>query len=456
MNASYKFTFTADVVVCGAGTAGSIAAIAAANEGKTVALIEQYGSAGGSATLSLVTPLMHTGIEGNPMNSYISQEINARLVAYGGASGDGSAFDPQMLAIVLEEFLAKDNIKIFYHTFITEVLKKDNAIQGIVVHNKSGKGLISGKVYIDATGDGDVAYLANAGYMAGDEQTGKNQPVSLRYIIGGVDKEKFWNFLNRYLNENERQAYGPNTNVYAAMTLPNTRNWPLYPVFMEAVGKGDLPEEDAVYWQMFSIPGRKDALAFNCPEFFDNTNATNHEDLTYVQLHGKKAILRQLRFYKKYFEGFDDAYISEIASMVGIRESRRIETDYVLKAEDVVSHRKFHDGIAQSNYPVDIHGRKLRFIDMEQTAKEKPFYEIPYRSLAVKGVENLLVAGRCIGADFVAQASLRIMPTCRALGEACGIAAAMAIDEEVSIHNIDGSKVRSHMICKGAKFASIE
>ncbi|HCS72364.1 MAG TPA: FAD-dependent oxidoreductase, partial [Clostridiales bacterium] len=130
MVTNYQFTYEADVVVCGAGTAGSIAAIAAANEGKTVALIEQFGTAGGSATLSLVTPLMHTGIKDNPMNSYISQEINKKLVEYGGAAGDGSLFDPQMLAIVLEEFLVKDNIKIFYHTFITDVVRDADSVQG--------------------------------------------------------------------------------------------------------------------------------------------------------------------------------------------------------------------------------------------------------------------------------------------------------------------------------------
>lgn len=451
MVTNYQFTYEADVVVCGAGTAGSIAAIAAANEGKTVALIEQFGTAGGSATLSLVTPLMHTGIKDNPMNSYISQEINKKLVEYGGAAGDGSLFDPQMLAIVLEEFLVKDNIKIFYHTFITDVVRDGDSVQGIIVHNKSGKGFISGKVYIDATGDGDVSYLAKADYMTGDENQ-KNQAVSLRYIIGGINVEEFWNYLNRYQTEMQRETYGPDKTLHTAMTLPNINKWPLDPVFMDAVEKKDLIKEDVIYWQTFSIPGRKDSLAFNCPEFFENTDATNNDDLTYVQLHGKKAIMRQLKFYKKYFEGFENAYISDIASMVGIRESRRIVSDYLLTTEDVLSHRKFEDGIAQSNYPVDVHGIELRTDNIKCKSDEIPFYEIPYRCLAVKGVENLLAAGRCIGADFIAQSSLRIMPTCRAIGEACGIAAAMAVDENNNVHKINGSNVRKHMINKGAKF----
>jgi len=454
MGSRYQFLYDADVVVCGAGTAGSIAAIAAANEGKKVAMIEQFGTAGGSATLSLVTPLMHTGIEGNPMCSYVSQKVNEKLVEYGGATGDGSVFDPQMLALVLEEFLLHENIKIFYHTFVCEVLTNGSSIRGIEVHNKSGRGLITGSIYIDATGDGDVSYLAKASFRSGDEETGKNQPVSLRYMIGGIDIEKFWEYLNSLKKPEQRQAYDPESNFHAAVTVPN-RDWPLYPVFMNAIAKGDLIEDDAVYWQVFGVPGRKDTLAFNCPEFFERTNGVDYEDLTFVQMQGKKAILRQLRFYKKYFPGFENAYISAIAPMVGIRESRRIDTDYVLTAEDVLSHRKFDDGIVQSNYPVDIHGRKLKLIESKsrQGSDEKPYYEVPYRSLLVKGIDNLLVAGRCIGADFVAQSSLRVMPTCRAIGEACGIAAAMAIEKGVSPHQIDGALVRKRMIQLGAKFA---
>src|SRR5699024_6961625 len=124
----------------------------------------------------------------------------------------------------------------------------------------------------------------------------------------------------------------------------------------------------------------------------------------------------------------------------------------VLTTEDILRHRKFDDGIVQSNYPVDIHGEKLRleYIDADEVSKEEPYYEIPYRSLVVAGVDNLLVAGRCIGADFVAQSSLRIIPTCRAMGEASGIAASMSIDGNISPHKLDGVKVREHMIEKGA------
>lgn len=454
MNKDFQFVYETDIVVCGAGTAGTVAAIAAANEGRKVAIIEQFGAAGGSSSLGLVTPLMHSGIEGNPMCSYIGQEINQRNYKYGGANEEGRAFDPMILTIVLEEMLMEAGIKIFYHSFISDVLKEDKRISGIIVNNKSGRGLIKGKIYIDATGDGDVSYLAGADYESGDEETQKNQPVSLRYVIGGIDLDSFGGYVLSLEDDSfnlEDYKYDTDKSFSTAVTLPD-KGWSLLPAFLEAIEKGDLEEEDAIYWQVFGIPGRKDSLAFNCPEFFDHTNALDYEDLTHVQLYGKKAILRQLNFYKKYFPGFEDAYISDIATMVGIRESRRIVTEYFLSAEDILAQKKFKDGIAQSNYPIDVHGRKLKLVGIEVKDDDKPYYEIPYRSLVVKGIDNLLVAGRSIGSDFIAQSAIRIIPTCRSLGEASGIAAAFALEASLGLKDIDGSKIRKHMIDRGAIF----
>ncbi|MBQ6255599.1 MAG: FAD-dependent oxidoreductase, partial [Clostridia bacterium] len=147
----------------------------------------------------------------------------------------------------------------------------------------------------------------------------------------------------------------------------------------------------------------------------------------------------------KHLPGFENAYIAQISPMVGIREGRRAVTEYVLTTEDAFFWRKFDDAVAQTNYPVDVHGRKLLNQDLARKDDEpRKYYEIPFRSLIVKGVDNLLVAGRNIGAEFIAQSSLRIIPTCRALGEAAGIAAALDLN--------DGSLIRAEMIKRGAEF----
>ena len=155
-------------------------------------------------------------------------------------------------------------------------------------------------------------------------------------------------------------------------------------------------------------------------------------------------------------KGFENAYIADIAAMVGIRESRNITTEYVLSAEDLLTRRKFDDAFCQSNYPVDIHGKTLDFASRGEPVDDgRPYYEIPYGSLVVKGFDNLLVAGRCLGAEFLAQSSLRIMPCCRSAGEAAGIAAALALDGKMPARDVDGRKVRKIMEDRGAVYAEV-
>ncbi len=447
-----------DVCVCGGGVSGVVAAIAAANEGKKVLLVEQQGALGGSATLSLVTPVMHSGIEGNPACSYIAGQINKRAIEYGvGAKlGDNEGyFDPLALKLVLEEMAQEAGVSLLYYTVVSDVLwnpeVEGKSIQGIIIENKDGRSVVEAKMFIDATGDADLGVLAGAGYWKGNEENGKNQPISLRYILGGVDIDAFWDFVmsctKPHHGGNSREGYV----LHTAVTTTSDRS--LTEVFDKALANGDIVIEDKIYWQVFGIPGRKDGLAFNCPEIFENIDATKTVNLTNAQLIGKKAIFRQLNFYKKYMKGFENAYVAEIASLVGIRESRRLETEYVLTTADLYTKKKFSDYICQSNYPIDIHGLKLKCEEIENKDKDElPFYHIPYRSLVVKGIDNLFVTGRCIGSEFVAQSSLRVMQSARATGEAAGIAAAMAIDEKIQPREIDGAKVRAVMQEKGAVF----
>ena len=192
----------------------------------------------------------------------------------------------------------------------------------------------------------------------------------------------------------------------------------------------------------------------NSPEFFDRLDATDPDVLTFTQLDGKRRILKQLLFCKKYLKGFDNAYVSSISSIVGIRESRRIKTKYVVSGEELLMHKKFDDAYCMSNYPVDIHGKKLNFDEKtKQIDDQKPYFELPFGTLVVSGFENLLVAGRCIGADFVAQSTIRVQESVRSSGEAAGIAASMMIDQGVSSNDLDGRLVRAEMEKRGAEFA---
>ncbi len=446
----------ASVVVVGGGTAGAFAAKAAADMGKDVLIVEQLGSLGGTATNGLVTPIMSTHIPGNPQCSYISSIVRGKMLAIGACNESGAIFDPLALKYVLESICVEAGVRILYHTFLADTIVKDGKLDAIVVANKKGLGLIKADMFIDATGDGDVCVRAGADYNKGNpENEGKNQPVSLRYIVSNIDFEKFGAFLLKQRELTGRNVacdYRPGY-IYAACCANG--DWTLNEVFLEAIEKGDLTVQDKAYWQVFTIPGRVGCLAFNNPEFFENTDATDPNDMSKIHTLGNAAIFRQLAFYKKYFPGFENAYVSDIAAMVGVRESRNIVTEYVLSAKDLICRAKFKDMFCQSNYPVDIHGKVLNFNKEQYKPVDdgKNWYEIPYRSLVVKGIDNLFISGRCLGAEFLAQSSLRVQHSCRSSGEAAGIGAALALDKNVPAREINGEDVRNIMISKGAAYA---
>lgn len=452
MGRETKVMYETDVIIAGGGTAGAVAAIAAARSGVKVLLIEQFGGLGGSATEALVTPLMNTHIEGNPMCSSISDEINRRVIelGYGACDKDNNSghFDPLMLKFVLEEMAVEAGVKILFYTYITDVIKEGSTLKGLIVQNKGGRGAVLAKRIVDCTGDADVSVLAGVEYEKGNPETGKNQPISLRYIMSGIDLKKFMEFMD----ENYKGAYQYDDPIFHTAMVWNG-SWALEPLFKKALETGDITKEDGAYWQAFGIPGKKDSLAFNCPEIFEEVDGTNPEDLTNAQIYGKKAILRQLRFYKKYFRGFEKAYIAQVAEQVGIRESVRIKGLYYMTDEDCILNRKFSDYVAKSNYPVDIHGKQLINKHFDASQKDPiPYYEVSYRALLPVEVKNLIVAGRCISASFLAQSSLRVQPTVRALGEAAGIAAAMSIIKNIDMRQLKGEEVREEMVKRGARF----
>ena len=459
MKTAYPVYMEADVVVCGGGTAGAFAAIAAAEQGKKVLVIEQFGSLGGTATNGLVTPVMHTHMRTDPQCSYIQKKLVEKQLKYTGCNEKGNMFDPLVLRLALEELCVEAGVNLLYHTYIANVEVENGSVTAVKIVNKAGEQLVKGKMFIDATGDGDISVMAGAAYTKGNPETGINQPMSLRYILGGIDIPKAGAFLR---GEAERTgligAYckeeDPYNTLYAGGVA--SKPWALTEWFDAGIASGELEPMDKAYWQVFTIPGRRDGLAFNCPEFFENIDATNPDDLTISQLKGKKAIFRQLMYYRKHFPGFENAYVAEIAAMVGIRESREIVTEYVMEARDLFAQRKFEDMFCQSNYPIDVHGKahNCSFDGIEKD-EARPWYDIPYRSIVVKGVDNLFVTGRCLGAEFIVQSSLRVQHSVRSSGETAGIAAAMAIDAGIPAREVDGKKVRETMISLGAEYQDI-
>lgn len=414
-----------DLVIVGGGTAGSTAAIAAARRGLRTLLIEKNTALGGTSTLGLVMPLMVNHIAGKPLNLGLNQEINQRYCkSFGDGSSerDASYFDPLLLSLLLEEMVLEAGADLLYDCTVYEALVEGRTIKEIALASQKGPLTFSSKLFIDASGNLVLGRLAGCRTVSGDEE-GKNQPMSLRFILDNVQLEE----AVAGLEELGICCKLP----YLSVGFHEAKDSPLAGLIQQAVAAGVLQEEDLGYFQFFSLPARPGSLAFNCPRL-QGFDPVDPWQVSAAYSEGRRKIARITDFLRRYLPGFQAAAISSIAPLVGIRESVRVVGEYTLTEDDYFNARSFPDGIVRNRYPIDIHhptgrGTTLKYLP------EGLFHEIPYRCLIPKDLDNLLVAGRCISASFPAQAAIRIIPNCRALGEAAGTAAALAISNSCSL-----------------------
>ncbi|MBC7286694.1 MAG: FAD-dependent oxidoreductase [Armatimonadetes bacterium] len=420
-----------DVVVAGGGTAGSVAAIAAAREGARTLCIEQFGALGGTTTFGQVTPVLGHVVGGRRLVLGIHQEITDRLNAIGM---DGIRYDPERLKFVLEELALEAGVELLYHTFITGAVVEDGVLRAVEVHNKSGRRVISAGSFVDATGDADLAVLAGAPHMSGRPEDGLNQSASLRFTMGGVD----FDALAAWLQERGVTVQPPN--IAFGFTRGYHKDHWMNALIDQAEEEGVFAPGEGGYIQFFSVPGRPGELFFNCPRIM-KVNCARAEDLTYAQIRGRQLILKIVEFCKRYMGGFEKAYIAWTAPMVGVRETRRIIGEYVFSGDDVRTAAKFDDAAARSAYPIDIH-----FPDREGVLLQSPppgdFYEIPYRCMVPVRPDGLLVTGRCISSTFEGQSAMRVVGPVRALGEAAGVAAAWAARQNTVPRLLDITALR--------------
>lgn len=436
-----------DVVVAGGGTAGAVAAIAAARNGVKTLVVEQFGFLGGSGSAALVIPMMPNHVEGKPLVRGISQEIQSRLLELGCAATDRNGnegwFNPEALKFVLEEMVLEAGGKILYFTLVEDVIMEGEELRGIVVANKSGRQAVFSKVVIDSTGDGDVAALAGVPFESGRRGDGVSQPMSLRFMVGNVDLSKLADFLL----ENDSRSYVDPPLIEFAM-VPGG-GWPLEKFFREGVEEGLLNDSDIVYFQAFSVPGMPGVIAFNCPRIIGNYKGFDADHLTEAVIQGRRRISRLFSFLRKKIPGFEESYLAMTAPMVGVRESRRIVGEYVLSTQDYFNARKFEDAVSRNRYPIDIHLPTSR-LPGERKLGPGEYHEIPYRSLIPVKVENLIVACRALSASFEAHGAVRIQPNMRAVGQAAGVAAALCVKKGIRPRQLDGKDLRKTLVQQGA------
>lgn len=442
-----------DVLVVGGGTAGAVAAMAAAREGASTLVAEAMGFLGGTQTGATVTPMMPNQVDGVPLNGGIDAEINLRMMRAGtsGRFSDGNEgwFDPEALKTTLEAMATEAGADRLYFTHFVEPIVEAGAVRGGVFHNKAGLVAVRAARTIDATGDADVAARAGVPMRSGDEQ-GEHQPLAFRFILGGVDLDALapWFVAQGRTSLTPALRAGDVDLVTTAMV--EGKSWPLEGLFQQALADGVLEREDLNYVQLFSMNGRPGELAFNNPRIRDRIDGTDPFDLTHAVVTGRAMVARYLAFFRRYVPGCARAFVSQTAPMVGVRETRRVEGEYTLTADDFFAARKFDDAVARNCYPIDLHRRKeedSRLLELE----EGQYHEIPYRCLVPVEVDGLLVVGRALSADFEAQGAVRIQSNCRAMGEAAGRAMAIGLRQGVEPRGVDGVALREHLIAHGAR-----
>ncbi len=436
-----------DVLVVGGGPAGVCAAIAAARTGAKVTIVEQGNCLGGMATRGLVAPFMTcydtTGevmvIRG------LFEEVVDRMVALGGAIHPSQVragtpfsawittghdhltpFDPETLKFVLDQMCTEAGVKILYHTSLVDPILKGGAVAGLRILTREGLGRIGAKVTIDATGDGDVAARAGVPCTFGNPEIGKVQPSTLFFHINNVDTPKLIKDVEAHLHE-FRKVNGVS---YRAL------HWRVEEA--EAAGEWDIARKSVNIYRGV----REDEWAVNCTRIA-NVDATSTESLSAAETEGRRQVQELMNFFHKYVPGCKDATIKSSASTLGIRESRHVQGEYLLTADDLLQGVVPDDSILCASNSVDVHGRNGANTTEYKTVEKGQWYGLPLRSLIPLQIDGLIVAGRAISASSDAAGAVRVMPPCMAMGHAAGITAALAAGKGAAPRSIDPADVRA-------------
>jgi glycine/D-amino acid oxidase-like deaminating enzyme len=421
---TYPVFYEADVVVLGSGSAGSVAAIAAARQGADTLLIERYGFLGGTSVMVLdtfygfYTPGVSRRVVGG-----IPWEIVERLRHFDSilerpntySAGTGVTYDPEMLKVLWEQTALKAGVRLLYHTLCVDVEREGDSVRGLLVANKHGLGIIRAKTFVDASGDADLCYRAGAPYEDA-HAAGHAQSMTTTFRLANVDVERAMQIKRTELEQRMKEA-----NISGSYRLPR--------------------EEGSVHRTTL-----RGVVATNMTRIA-NVDATDPAALTSAEIEGRQQALEYTRFLRENIPGYEHALLINFSTQIGIRETRRIHGAYRLTREDALTAKRFTDAIAQCGAPIEDHhagsATRWEYIPNSDT------YDIPFRALIPQKLANVVVAGRCLSADHDAHASVRSMAQCMAMGQAAGTAAALAAQSNVAIPNLDVMLLQSRLHADG-------
>ena len=408
-----------ELTVCGGGTAGVAAGYIGAKYGLKTLIIEKNIHLGGTMTSALVMPVMKSNT--NNINCEFYNDFIEELKKYNGqitySDGNRGWFNPELSKIALDSMLERVKCDVLYNTEIVDAVTENNHIKSICISAKMLSLYIDSLYYVDATGDGNFSQILKNNIL---KNPNSRQPMTLRFHISNIDMKTFSQWLLEIDKDRDvTSVYEVNgeTHLSTACTWDMSKNWALRPIFEQAVKNGDLKEQDASYFQIFTIPGMPGTISLNCPRIVLDKDIDPLDPFAASKALtlGRMQIWRLYCFLKKYFPGFENSYISNIADMIGIRESRRVEGEKIYTKDDILSGKTYNNPVLHADYPIDIHSYNKDGYTLQHT---KVDYELPLECLKASGYNNLYIAGRIVSADFEAQAALRIQSSCFSMGEA--------------------------------------
>lgn len=428
-----------EIVVVGGGPGGLPAAIAAGRKGRKVAIVDRNSFLGGAATSGLGI-LGYIDRKGNKALGGLSQEFIDRLKDLHGTlehhrcpvHNSITPISPEIFKIVALEMCAEAGVDVFFNQELLDVKVEMNRVVSITTYGKCTEMRFQAEVFIDATGDGDLAYMAGANFHSGQDITGIMQPSTLMFTVTNYNLKTFLDYVEQHpedygVKEDYAEGYNPdffrNTPGHCFIGLTEMIRK------AKANGDFDIPRNQFIY---ITTP-TEGALAINTTRIL-NIDASDPIQLSAGLVEGYKQIHQLILFLNKYVPGFEHARIAEISPTLGIRETRHFEGIFTLKKSEMYSEYVKENAIAQSSYNIDIHSGTKSHIDLKPV--NEPF-GIPYGCLVPETMNGLLLSGRTISVDTETYASVRVMGPCIAIGEAAGEAACLCIEKNVQPRDVN-------------------
>jgi hypothetical protein len=423
-----------EVAVLGGGPAGIAAAVAAARAGRRTLLIERYGFLGGMGTAAGVTNFcgLHANVFGemHRVVQGIASELLARIDRLGGLNAPhlvlgkilAQAYDTPAYKIAADDLLAAHKVDILFHALGAGVVMRDTGrIKALMVETKAGRQAIVADIFIDCSGDGDLAAWAGAAFEVGDNAGSMLYP-SMMFRLNGIDPQKAgeaWRTIPALMEKAEADG---------------THHFPRKAAIVR-------PQRSQVEWRVnFTQLAREDGTAINGLE---------PDDLTRGEVEGRRQAVNAFDFLRT-VPGFEKSYIVDLPPQLGIRETRRVIGGYMLSGEDVLGCASFVDSIGVNGWPMEVHVAGDVIFKFPPIPESRGFNEMPYRMLVPAGIDNLLVAGRCASMTHDGQSAARVSGACFAMGEAAGAAAALALSGNTIPRDIAVEKLQQQLKAQGA------